>query len=140
MMPACHIEPVEVQVLVAISFNGQLIGGPAVIQLDDTSYRLTMLSPGGVEVFSISGQEGTVSVTGPDAWTPYLKRLPIERDLRLMFTTADCKAAKGTFYETDTGADYRGCYGRASMTLEGARVVTDRRRAYSLKVVGLEDV
>ena len=95
---------------------------------------LTLLAPAGLELFTVSGPPATVA-TGLEAWRPWLERLPVERDLRLVFTavTDACTSGGGRIRPTAAGRRWCGPGGPATVTeSDGTVVLVDRRRGYTL--------
>lgn len=128
-------------VQVGVTTHGRQVGGLGIAAIDETAWSLTLLAPAGFELFTVSGPPATVS-TGLEAWKPWLERLPVERDLRLVFTPADapCRAPTGRLRArvTPTGWERRWCGagGGATAVRDGDRVtLTDRRRGYTLTLV-----
>lgn len=157
MVPPC--EPpalVDAVYSVGLVSHGHTLGGTGIVTMDGGRWSLTLLSPGGLELFTASGPPPAVA-TGIPAWAPYLKKLPFERDLWLAFTVVPggrCTVGGGTLRargagttgegpagEDETGETprrtvWRGAGGRARADATAGRVVVrDPRRRYTLTLV-----
>lgn len=127
----------DAPVQAAISLHGHALGGLGLVSLEPERWSLSMLSPVGIELFTVSGPPQQVD-QAPDAWAPWLGKIPFERDLRLAFTPVDgrCEVAGGHLRARRDGLVWRGPGGRASARREGDRVlIRDRRRGYTLTLV-----
>jgi hypothetical protein len=154
---SCTLPVIEdAAVTVGIEVHGHTFGGMGIVNLRDQDWSLTLLSPGGLKMFSAQGryaadmpsQPGTIT-TGLDAWRPWLEALPFGRDLRTAFATTD--GACGTEGKLQTRARafkvdgvavpgwqrcWRGAGGKACAELLPERVVLhDRLRGYTLTIV-----
>ncbi len=140
MAPAAAVQ-------VGLTTHGHQTGGLGIVGIDGTSWSLSLLAPAGFELFTVSGPPATVT-TGLDAWRPWLERLPVERDLHLMFTPiAAIEACRAETSEgaarlrsraADTGwvRRWRGAGGAATATRVGDRIaLVDRRRGYTLTLI-----
>ena len=136
LLPCTSLD-VSAQAQLAIRFGERVIAGTGLVELHGDSYVLTMLSPAGTALFSVSGPPR--SVDGPPDWTPWLRRLPIERDLRLIWTSKEgmeCRAWGGRYRMDEAQTRWTGPGGRATLHLEEGRfVVEDKRRGYTLTLV-----
>lgn len=128
MIPACPPPVVDTQLQVGVRAFGQALGGLGVVHLDAQTYSLSLLIPTGMELFTVSGPPRTVAA-GVAAWAPWLARMPIERDLRLVFTPTQeprCDAGPGRIRQrlTETGWVRRWCGegGHAKAVREGGLV------------------
>lgn len=129
-------------VQVGVETRGRQVGGLGIAGVDGEAWSLTLLAPAGFELFTVSGPPTTVQ-TGLDAWRPWLERLPVERDLRVIFAPpaeGACRAEHGRIRTklTATGWERRWCGkgGPVTATRDGGRVVLeDRRRGYTLTMV-----
>lgn len=144
--PAAPAAPVQI----GLSTQGRQVAGLGIAGIDDAAWSLTLLAPAGFELFTISGPPSTVS-TGLDAWRPWLEKLPVERDLRLMLTPAapaepdraraeTCRAPGGRIRATPTATGWerrwRGAGGGARAERNGGRVtLVDPRRGYTLTLI-----
>lgn len=132
------IPPTPVQV--SVQFGGYSLAGMGIASLDEGSWALTMLSFGGVEMFTVSDQGVQ---TGLEAWRPWLSLLPVERDLRLVFTPAvqgRCRTGDGVLRTRGLQGAWRRRWwgpGGTAVAERQAGVVTveDRRRGYVLRMV-----
>lgn len=127
----------EAPVQLGIDLRGHAVGGLAIVRLDGETWSLNLLSPMGLELFGLSGPPQRVD-SAPEAWRPWLERLPFERDLRLAFTPVEarCAVADGRMRPRADGAHWRGAGGPARLERAGDRlVITDRRRGYALTLV-----
>jgi hypothetical protein len=154
---SCTLPDVEdAPVSVGIEVHGHTFGGMGIVSLHDQDWSLTLLSPGGLKLFSAQGryaaespgQPGTIS-TGLDAWRPWLEALPFGRDLRTAFATTDgaCgdegKLRTRTHTFTVNGVEtlgwqrcWRGAGGKVYAEVLPERVVLyDRLRGYTLTIV-----
>lgn len=130
--PAPAVDSAQVQV--GVRAFGRELGGLGVISLDASTYSLTLLVPTGTELFTVSGPPTSVQAVMPD-WAPWLGRMPIERDLRLVFTevTDRCKTTGGKLRTkaTDTGWVRHWCGdGGAARAVREGGVVTVYGRGY----------
>lgn len=157
---ACGVPPiVDLPVTLGVVTHGQRIGGTGIVTLqspedpestDDTVWSLTLLSPGGLSLFTARGAFGDaaelpVSIdTGLDAWRFWLERLPLGRDLRAAFATRDGACAGGTLRTRADGTPegtvwhrrWRGPGGPVRVDIRAGRVVVhDRLRGYTLTLV-----
>lgn len=159
----------DMPVTVGIVAHGHQIGGMGIVSLravsgasspgsenvdSATDWSLTLLSPGGLALFTAEGRfgegpDGPARIqTGLDAWRPWLEKLPLGRDLRTAFTVEDGPCAGGrirtrvhTF--TDDSAPTVGwlrCWlgpgGKLhAEILPGRAVLQDRHRGYTLTIV-----
>lgn len=130
---------------VGLETHGHAIGGLGVARLDGADWSLTLLAPAGFELFTVSR---TGVETGLEAWRPWLEKLPVERDLRLAFTTVDtrCRAGEGVIrrkpgskrggVEREELRRWRGAGGPAVATIGDGRVtIRDPLRGYTLQLV-----
>ena len=123
-------------VQVGIESHGRTLGGEAILFAEDGVFSLTLLGPGGVEMFTADG----VGVTTPiDSWRPFLQVLPVQRDLALLFTQWEgeaCWTGTAVMKLKNGERRWRGEGGPARATVLGNRwTLVDRRRAYTLKLV-----
>ena len=136
LMP-CSTLDVSTQTQLAIRFGERVIAGTGLVELHGDSYVLTLLSPAGTALFSVSGPPKAVE--GPPDWTPWLERLPIERDLRLIWSSkagAECKAWGGRYRMDGEQTTWTGPGGKATVHQEEGRfIVDDKRRGYTLTLV-----
>ncbi len=134
--PAVEARPVQL----AVTAFGKKIGGAGLITVQQDAYGLMMLSPGGLALFHVHGPPAEVE-SGIVEWVPWLARLPIERDLRVMFTDVPeggCRAPHGRI-QTRIRADgwthtWSGRDGAVKAERVGARI-TLNAAFYSLLVV-----
>jgi hypothetical protein len=133
----CDYPAITATPLVSIALGDRVLAGPAIITLDNDTFRFMLLSPAGTEIFSVEGTGKNTRIHAPEAWKKYLKRLPIERDLRLFFASEPCKTARGRITEQESSLVYRGCYGPADVFKDAnSWILTDPRRDYTLTMVG----
>lgn len=135
-LPACPAPALEGHtVQLSVSAFGRKLGGLGVIDLSQDRYALTLLSPTGPELFRVEGPPYTVT-SAVATWTPWLGRLPVERDLRTLFTDVPeggCRVAGGRLRTSDLTLDgwtrhWRGRGGPASASRAGnERRLHDRR-------------
>lgn len=134
-LPVCPAPAIEGHtVQLSVSAFGKKLGGIGVIDLTADRYALTLLSPTGPELFRVEGPPYTVT-SAVATWTPWLGRLPVERDLRALFTDVPeggCRVAGGRIrtQPTDDGwvHRWRGRGGPATATRVGdRRTLHDRR-------------
>lgn len=124
----------QVPVLVGLDAHGRKVAGLGIVTFEQERWSLTLLSPGGLEMFTVAGPPATVS-TAFEAWIPWLERLPVERDLRLAFTPTDttCRSGAGKVHVSPKGRRWCGAGGPATLTeVDGSLVLADRRRGYTL--------
>jgi hypothetical protein len=157
---SCALPLIEgAAVTVGIQVHGHQFGGMGIVTLHDQDWSLTLLSPGGLKMFSAQGRyaadspelPGTIT-TGLDAWRPWLEALPFGRDLRTAFATTDGACGSGgtggqlhtrvhTFKADGVETIgwqrcWRGSGGKAYAELLPGRIVLhDRRRGYTLTIV-----
>lgn len=134
-LPPCPAPALEGHtVQLSVSAFGKKLGGLGVIDLSSERYALTLLSPTGPELFRVEGPPYTVT-SAVATWTPWLGRLPVERDLRTLFTEVPeggCRLSGGRL-RTRAAADgwtheWRGRGGPATATRSGdRRTLHDRR-------------
>lgn len=132
------VPPTPVQL--AVELRGHQLGGVGIASLEAEAWGLTLLSFGGVELFTVS-PAGVA--TGLEAWRPWLEQLPVERDLRVIFTPADagrCRAGGGVVRTRVTAEGWerrwRGAGGRVCARREGDVVtIRDHARGYVLRMV-----
>lgn len=128
------------QVPMGVRAFGRELAGLGVVVFDGATWSLTMVSPaGGVALFSAGGPPKTVTAAVA-TWEPWLRRMPLERDLRLVFTpaTETCDAGPGRIHvrETDGGWVRRWCgEGGAARAVLEEGVVTVFGTGYRLRVV-----
>ncbi|MFZ5482193.1 MAG: DUF3261 domain-containing protein [Myxococcota bacterium] len=137
MIPLCATPTLPPQaVQVGLVTRGHAIAGLGIAQLDGDRWSLTLLSPAGVELFTVS--DAGVQ-TGLEAWRPWLERLPVERDLRLAFTAVaeTCDAGAGKIrVKRDGRRCWRGDGGPAcAEASDKGTILRDRRRGYTLQLV-----
>jgi hypothetical protein len=137
--PACPPLEVPAQaVTVGLQTRGHTLAGTGIVQAEGERWSLTLLSPVGVQLFSISGPPRDV-LTGLEAWRPWLARLPVQRDLALALGAASqrCRIAGGRLWiDADGVRRWRGRGGPARATVDGTRVtLSDTRRGYHLSLV-----
>lgn len=126
-------------VQVGLDFHNHKLGGIGLPMLDGDQWSMTLLSPVGLELFSVEGPPNTVR-SAPESWAPWLERLPFERDLRVAFTPVTegrCRVAGGTIRgrvtEDGVRRKWRGPGGGVKAVVVGGRVeMRDRRRGYAL--------
>lgn len=160
-------EITDLPITLGIETHGHKIGGMGIVTMHDdtledaptamsatTEWSLTLLSPGGLALFTARGSfddrepEPPVAIeTGLDAWKPWLEKLPLGRDLRTAFGTDDDRAecAHGTTktraHSLDDGAAgwirrWRGPGGPVRAEITADRVVLhDKLRGYTLTIV-----
>lgn len=153
----CALPQIEgAAVTVGIQVRGHQFGGMGIVTLHDQDWSLTLLSPGGLKMFSAQGRYAADSAgvpdtvtTGLDAWRPWLEALPFGRDLRTAFATTDGACGTGGQIHTRRhtfridGVDtpgwkrcWRGSGGKAYADLLPGRIVLhDRLRGYTLTIV-----
>ncbi len=140
---------VEVYHQFAIEARGRAFAGMAVVRIDGPAYSLVAITPGGVELFSVSGDGDQDSVSAPqEDLEAILGRLPFDRDLHLLYSwscgpTARCRVGGGWIEEGPSPEgwlrSWTGPGGPALVTIEDGRAtLEDPRRGYRLKVVGEE--
>lgn len=158
---ACGVPSIaDLPVTLGVVTHGHRIGGTGIVTLDspetpdgtaDTVWSLTLLSPGGLSLFTArgafgpSGPELPASIdTGLDAWRFWLEKLPLGRDLRAAFALHDGDCAGGTLRTreatTPEGPMWRrrwhGPGGAVRVDIRPGRVVVyDRLRGYTLTLV-----
>lgn len=135
--PAPMVDSAQVQV--GVRAFGRELGGLGVISLDPDTYSLTLLVPTGSELFTVSGPPTAVQAAMPE-WAPWLGKMPIERDLRLVFTDVPerCKTTGGKLRAkaTETGWVRHWCgEGGAAKAVREGDVVTVYGRGYQLVLV-----
>ncbi len=154
--PVTPAAPMQIAITTRIPGGGhRTMGGIGIAGLADEAWSLTLLAPAGIELFTLSGPPATV-VTGLDTWRPWLARLPVERDLRLIYTALTggaCRAGAGRLRSLPSSSDaptggpapeswtrqWCGPGGGATATRTGDRVVLeDHRRGYTLLIVGFD--
>lgn len=102
-------EIADLPITLGIETHGQKIGGMGIVTMATaslphlnghyaagTNWSLTLLSPGGLALFTARGtfndsypEDPAAIETGLDAWKPWLEKLPLGRDLRTAFSTID---------------------------------------------------
>ncbi len=149
-LPAAPESPlVEVFHQFAIEARGRTFAGMAVVRIDGPSYSLVAITPGGVELFSVSGDEDAHVVSAPqEDLKSVLERLPLGRDLHLLYAwscgAADaCRVGGGRIEEGPSPEgwlrSWSGPSGPALVRIEeGRATLEDPRRGYTLRVVGEE--
>lgn len=135
--PAPAIESAEVQL--GVRAFGRELGGLGVISLSAERYSLTLLVPTGSELFTVSGPPSTVVAMVP-GWAPWLAKMPVERDLRLVFTEVPERCATGggrvRSKVTETGWVRHWCgEGGAARAVRDGNLVTVYGRGYQLVLV-----
>ena len=135
-LPACEAPAVDRAIYqLGLSTRGHELGGLAVVSLDQGHYGLTLLSPVGMSLFTVSGPPKTVD-TGLADWRPWISALPIERDLRLLLTSMTppgCALPRGVIRVDALGERrYHGHSGPATARFDGTWVLEDHRRHYRL--------
>ncbi len=153
---ACEmVELEDLPITLGIETHGHQVGGMGIVTMQDqadvTAWSLTLLSPGGLALFTARGTfdattaDPPVSVeTGLDAWKPWLEKLPLGRDLRVAFGTwVDPNTCAGGTTRTRSGhasltwtRRWRGPGGPVKAELTADRVLLhDRLRGYTLTIV-----
>jgi len=153
---ACGVpEIVDLPITLGIETHGHQVGGMGIVTMqgagDTTSWSLTLLSPGGLALFTARGafdataaEAPAVVATGLDAWRPWLEQLPLGRDLRTAFATeVDPRSCAGGTTRTRPGAEsttwtrrWRGPGGPVKAEITADRVLLrDRLRGYTLTIV-----
>ena len=153
---ACGVpEIVDLPITLGIETHGHQVGGMGIVTMqtasDTTAWSLTLLSPGGLALFTARGafdetaeEAPAVVETGLDAWRPWLEKLPLGRDLRTAFATwVDPTACAGGKTRTHTGGEsmtwarrWRGPGGPVTAEITADRVLLhDRLRGYTLTLV-----
>ena len=134
--PAVDQRPVQL----AVTALGKKLGGMGLVDVHESTYGLMMLSPGGLSLFHIHGPPLQIE-SGIADWVPWLGRLPIERDLRVMFTDvpeSGCRAPHGrlrtTIHPDGWTPQWHGRGGAVKATRAGNRTTLDTP-VYSLLVV-----
>ncbi len=164
--PAAHAtcrvpEIVDMPITLGIETHGHAIGGMGIVTMTSAgedvasvAWSLTLLSPGGLALFTARGTfaedqpEGPVAIeTGLDAWKPWLEKLPLGRDLRVAFSTDGarlaCAGGRTRTRSTSTQADgpawtrrWHGPGGPVRAEITADRVVLhDPLRGYTLTIV-----
>ncbi len=93
-------EVTDMPVTIGIETHGHHIGGTGIVTMTELGvgnhvvWSLTLLSPGGLAMFTATGsfredvaETPPTITTGLDAWKPWLEKLPLGRDLRVAFQT-----------------------------------------------------
>jgi hypothetical protein len=116
------------------------IAGTAVVTVDDAGWSLLGLGPTGNAWFGVRSADGAIAVQAPDdAMARVLERLPLERDLWLLYRwqcPALCRTDGGTIRVEGERVSFRGRGGPATVVrTEGRSVLTDPRRGYTLTVL-----
>jgi len=143
--PVCADPAVEERVVsMGLTTFGHGMVGTAVATVSGGRWSLTLLAPGGVEMFTASGPP-TVVATGIEAWRPWLEGMPFERDLWLTWgdvPEGGCTLTDGgSLTRVGTGVRYVGPAGRARRRDDEGRVeVRDARRHYRLTLVDTQGV
>lgn len=137
-LPPCPTPQVVEEVAsVGVSALGHRLGGMGVVSLDGDSWSLLLLSPGGLELFSVTGPPQVVVAALPE-WAPWIERMPIGRDLWMVYAEVPeggCAAPEGELRVRGDRVRWRGEGGPAVATRgEGSVEVRDRRRHYRLVV------
>lgn len=126
-MTPCELPVVDEQVQLGLRAFGQALGGIGLVHLDGEAWSLSLLTPTGLELFTVSGPPKVVAA-GVASWGPWLAKMPVERDLRLVFTPGetDCalEGARLLHRDTDDGwvRRWRGEGGPARARRQGERV------------------
>ena len=146
-------EIVDMPITLGIETHGRQIGGLGILTMtaadEATDWSLTLLSPGGLALFTATGavrerarDAPALIQTGLDAWRPWLEQLPLGRDLRAAFAIddgGDCVGHMRTRAAPEGSARqrcWRGPGGAVHVALADDRVVlNDRRRGYTLTLV-----
>lgn len=136
-LPACPDADDDRLYSLAMTIRGHSVGGLAAVSLTADGFTLAALSPAGPELFTVRRAGTTTTVSSPlPEWTPWLERLPFERDLRLVSPTitGSCARADGRIRVVDSGRRWRGHGGpaRAAQDAEGRWVLHDPWRGYTL--------
>ena len=124
-----------------IEVHGHTLAGTAIVAAEGGTWSLTLLSPGGLGLFTLSGPPQVVQ-TGLDSWRPWLEKLPVERDLMLAFTPVPpegCTIGTGKIrVDRQGGRHWRGPGGPAHLQQEANTLtLVDRLRGYTLLLVVL---
>jgi len=134
-----------VTVQFAVERGGQAVAGLAVVAHEADRVRLVALGPVGVELFRVEAAPDRLDVQAPGAWGPTLERLPWYRDLSLIHVwrcpEGRCTAPGGSIRERpQDGAvvrRWRGAGGPVTVEITpGSALLRDRRRGYTLRLVG----
>lgn len=146
---------VDLPITLGIETHGRQVGGMGIVTMqgagETTSWSLTLLSPGGLALFTAHGafdataaEAPAVVETGLEAWRPWLEKLPLGRDLRTAFATwVDPTECAGGTTRTRPGAEsmtwtrrWRGPGGAVKADITADRVLLhDRLRGYTLTLV-----
>lgn len=153
-------EITDMPITLGIETHGHKIGGMGIVTMAEgggavpAAWTLTLLSPGGLALFTARGSfndrdpEPPVGIeTGLDAWKPWLEKLPLGRDLRTAFSTngdrTECaggttRTRAHTFSDALTGwvRRWRGPGGPVRAEITADRVILhDKLRGYTLTIV-----
>lgn len=146
---------VDLPITLGIETHGHQVGGMGIVTMqaegEATAWSLTLLSPGGLALFTARGsfdatspEAPAVVETGLDAWRPWLEKLPLGRDLRTALVTwVDPTACAGGTTRTRPGGEplawtrrWRGPGGPVKADITADRVLLrDRLRGYTLTLV-----
>ena len=96
----------EVVCQFAIDAHGRSFAGLMAAVFEGEGVEVAALAPSGTEIFRVRRYGDEVTVTAPDpAWVPWLERLPLHRDLPLVFAwhcpVERCRVAGGTLRQRD---------------------------------------
>ena len=131
----------------AIQAQGHSFAGLIAAVFEGDGVEVAALTPAGTELFRVARHGDQVEVHSPDEdWTPWLERLPFDRDLPLVFLwdcpQGRCVVHDGVLRQRSTEAGglvrtWRGSAGPVSATIvEGRAVISDPRRGYTVTLVG----
>ncbi len=137
----------EVVCQFAIEARGHTFAGTMAAVLEDGGVEVAALTPAGTELFRVARRGEQVEVSAPDpAWEPWLARLPLDRDLPLVFQwhcpTERCAVEGGVVRERaleDGGIErsWRGPGGPVTAVLRpGKAELDDPRRGYRVVLAG----
>ncbi len=135
--PACPDTPSDRVYSLGMAVHGHTVGGLAVVSTTPDSFTLVVLAPAGPELFSIQRHGETTSIDSPlPEWTPWLARLPFERDLALVSPSVlgPCAHPSGRIHVRDGRRRWHGKDGpaRATQEADGRWVLHDPCRGYTL--------
>lgn len=138
--PACATLSGEHIVSLGIAAHGHRFGGLAIIEFEGEDWSLTALSPAGPALFTVQRRGGVSEVWSAfPEWTPWLARLPFDRDLRLLYSGDPPACAWGEAKIVPCGHSrvWRGAPGPARVRTNkaGGRELRDPWRGYTLTVL-----
>lgn len=140
-MPVVVGPPVQSTGQFLLQAFGRDLAGTAVVSVDDDGWALLGLGPTGTAIFTVRSVAGEIEVTSPDdRMTQVLGRIPLERDLWLLYRwqcESRCRADGGIVNTEGDRVSWRGHGGPATVVrTEGRSVLSDQRRGYQLTVLG----